>query len=172
MAASSSKRVVDLRGDDGVREGASPEESLRAIVAGTYVVGKIIGDRRPHIGQIQTFSCTKGVIRKGASTVVPLYAAEGHSLSSCNQLMNVWYIKGDFRIIPKPNNIFLIGFELEEDKKKVLKGAPWLISNQLFCMKGWYPDMILSQVSFRLTMFWVQLHGIPPHLLVHSKIVK
>ncbi|KAJ4833903.1 hypothetical protein Tsubulata_032937 [Turnera subulata] len=53
-----------------------------------------------------------------------------------SQMMNIWYIKGDFRIIPKPNNIFLIGFELEEDKKKVLKGSLWLVSNMHFCLKG------------------------------------
>ncbi|KAJ4838676.1 hypothetical protein Tsubulata_003108 [Turnera subulata] len=31
------------------------------------------------------------------------------------------------------------------DKKKVLKGSPWLVSNMHFCLKGWFPDMILSQ---------------------------
>ncbi|KAJ4822960.1 hypothetical protein Tsubulata_000319 [Turnera subulata] len=87
-------------------------------------------------------------------------------------MANVWYIKGDFRIIPKPNNVFLIGFELEEDKKKVLKGSPWLVSNMHFCLKGWFPDMILSQVSFRQVMFWVQLHDIPTGLLRHDKIAR
>ncbi|KAJ4824578.1 hypothetical protein Tsubulata_044954 [Turnera subulata] len=115
MASSSSRRIID-RGENNESRPVSPEESLGAIVARTYVVGKILGDRRPHISQIMS------------------------------QMMSVWYIKGDFRIIPKPNNIFLIGFELEEDKKKVLKGSPWLVSNMHFCLKGWFPDMILSQV--------------------------
>ncbi|KAJ4851094.1 hypothetical protein Tsubulata_016170 [Turnera subulata] len=83
------------------------------------MVGKILGDRRPHISQIRS------------------------------QKLNVWYIKGDFRIIPKPNNVFLFGFELEEDKKKVLKGSPWLVSNMHLCLKGWFPDMILSQGFIR-----------------------
>ncbi|KAJ4833652.1 hypothetical protein Tsubulata_001284 [Turnera subulata] len=72
-----------------------PKESLGAIVAHAYVIGKVLGDRRPHISQIRS------------------------------QMVIIWYIKGDFRIIPKPNNIFLIGFELEEDKNKMLKGSPW-----------------------------------------------
>ncbi|KAJ4829219.1 hypothetical protein Tsubulata_024529 [Turnera subulata] len=90
MAGSSSRRIIDLGGENSEASKVTPEESLGAIVARTYMVGKILGDRRPHISQIQS------------------------------QMMSVWYIKGDFRIIPKPNNIFLIGFELEEDKKKVL----------------------------------------------------
>ncbi|KAJ4846426.1 hypothetical protein Tsubulata_042976 [Turnera subulata] len=116
MAASSSRWVIDLGGDNTESNEITPEESLGAVVARTYVVGKILGDRRPHISQIRS------------------------------QMSSVWYIKGDFRIIPKPNNVFLIGFELEEDKKKVLKGTPWLVSHMHFCLKGWYPDLILSQI--------------------------
>ncbi|KAJ4835333.1 hypothetical protein Tsubulata_044461 [Turnera subulata] len=142
MAASSSRWVIDLGGDNTESNEITPEESLGAVVARTYVVGKILGDRRPHISQIRS------------------------------QMSSVWYIKGDFRIIPKPNKVFLIGFELEEDKKKVLKGTPWLVSNMHFCLKGWYPDLILSQVSFRQVLFWVQIHDIPTALLSHEKIAK
>ncbi|KAJ4828086.1 hypothetical protein Tsubulata_018953 [Turnera subulata] len=142
MAASSSRRVIDLGGVDVASNTVFPEESLGAIVASTYVVGKVLGDRRPHLSQIRS------------------------------QMLNVWYIKGDFRIIPKPNNIFLFGFELEEDKKKVLKGSPWLVSNMHLCLKGWFPDMILRQVSFRIVSFRVQMHDLPPNLLAYEKISK
>ncbi|KAJ4829857.1 hypothetical protein Tsubulata_044239 [Turnera subulata] len=117
MASSSSRRVIDLGGTNTESNEITPEESLGAVVARTYVVGKILGDRRPHISQIRS------------------------------QMSNVWYIKGDFWIFPKPSNVFLIGFELEEDKKKVLKGTPWLVSNMHFCLKGWYPVLILSQIK-------------------------
>ncbi|KAJ4826182.1 hypothetical protein Tsubulata_034279 [Turnera subulata] len=140
--AEASRRVIDLGGNDTDQRTPDAGESLGAIVARTYVVGKILGDRRPHISQIRS------------------------------QIANVWYIKGDFRIIPKPNNVFLIGFELEEDKKKVLKGSPCLVSNMHFCLKGWFSDMILSHVSFRQVMFWVQLHDIPTGLLRHDKIAR
>ncbi|KAJ4850429.1 hypothetical protein Tsubulata_037168 [Turnera subulata] len=115
MAASASSRIIDLGGVCADTGGVSPEESLGACVACTYVVGKILGDRRPHISQIRS------------------------------QMMGVWYIKGDFRITLKPNNISLYGFELEVDKRKVLKGTPWPVPNMYLCLKGWYPDMILSQ---------------------------
>ncbi|KAJ4849837.1 hypothetical protein Tsubulata_049244 [Turnera subulata] len=142
MAGPSSRRIIDLGGGSSDTGAPSPKESLGAIVARTYVNGKVLGDRRPHISQIRS------------------------------QMQNVWYIKGDFQIIPKMNNVFLIGFELEEDKKKVLKGSPWLISNMHFCLKGWFPDMILSQVSFRQVLFWVKIHDIPPNLLSHERVVK
>ncbi|KAJ4825555.1 hypothetical protein Tsubulata_036163 [Turnera subulata] len=88
MEGSSSRRIIDLGGGSEKPRLTSPEDSLGALVARTYVVGKVLGDRRPHISQIRS------------------------------QMQSVWYIKGDFRIILKMNNIFLISFELEEDKKK------------------------------------------------------
>ncbi|KAJ4823207.1 hypothetical protein Tsubulata_007563 [Turnera subulata] len=125
MVEPSSRRVINLGGETAQQDSVSPG----AIVARTYVIKKVLGDRKPHISQIRS------------------------------QMQSVWCIKGDFRIIPKMNNIFLIGFELEEDKKKVLKGSPWLVSNMYFCLKGWFPDMILSQ-------------DIPPNLLTHDRVVK
>ncbi|KAJ4825476.1 hypothetical protein Tsubulata_038004 [Turnera subulata] len=53
----------------------------------------------------------------------------------------------DSEIIPKPNNVFLLGFEMEEDRKHVLKGSPWLVSNLHLCLKPWTQEMILSQIE-------------------------
>ncbi|KAJ4826775.1 hypothetical protein Tsubulata_001974 [Turnera subulata] len=128
MVASSSRRILDLAGESGGANSVSPEESLGAIVARTYVMGKNIGDRRPHISQIRS------------------------------QMMNVWYIKGDFRIIPKPNYIFLIGFELEADKKKVLKGTPWLVSSMHFCLK------VAHDKIFKIGSVFLVLHFYEPTL--------
>ncbi|KAJ4840843.1 hypothetical protein Tsubulata_018733 [Turnera subulata] len=117
MAETSNRRIIDLRGTTAGDCSASLEESVGAIVAHTYVVSKIIGDCRPHIGQIR------------------------------NQLSNGWC---NLRLIPKPNNVFLIGFKLKEDKKKVLKEAPWLMSNHLLCLKG-------------TTKIWLMLRTPPPY---------
>ncbi|KAJ4823076.1 hypothetical protein Tsubulata_009602 [Turnera subulata] len=97
MKGSSSRRIIDL--GDGSEEPSltSPEDSLGALVARTYVVGKVLGDRRPHISQIRS------------------------------QMQSVWV--GSL-------------------------------------------EMILSQVSFRQALFWVQIHDIPPNLLTHDRVVK
>ncbi|KAJ4822307.1 hypothetical protein Tsubulata_050554 [Turnera subulata] len=118
----------------------SEEQTLGELVARTYVVGKIFSDRCVSPSQIY------------------------------NQMRQIWYIKGEFRVIPKPANVFLIGFELEEDRKHVLKGSPWLVSNLHFCLKPWTDSLILSQVPLRLSHFWVQIHDIPLDLLSRACI--
>ncbi|KAJ4845408.1 hypothetical protein Tsubulata_032068, partial [Turnera subulata] len=89
------------------KEEVDLEESLGAIVTRTYAVGKLIEDRRVSLSQIRS------------------------------QIHNIWYIKGDFSLIPKPNGVYLISFEHEEDKRKVVIGAPWLVSNMHFSWKDW-----------------------------------
>ncbi|KAJ4841489.1 hypothetical protein Tsubulata_011836, partial [Turnera subulata] len=93
----------------------SDEASLGSLVARTNLVDKIFSDRRVTPAQVR------------------------------QQLKDIWYIKGDFRVLPKQNNLFLLGFELEEDKKHVQKGSLWLVSNLHFCLKPWSQEMILSQ---------------------------
>ncbi|KAJ4826107.1 hypothetical protein Tsubulata_010956, partial [Turnera subulata] len=34
-----------------------------------------------------------------------------------------------------PNGIYLIGFELKENRRKLGKGSPWLVSNMHFSLK-------------------------------------
>ncbi|KAJ4845668.1 hypothetical protein Tsubulata_003555 [Turnera subulata] len=75
-------------------------------------------------------------------------------------------------VIPKLNNLFLLGFGMEEDKKHVLKGSPWLVSHLHLSLKPWNQEMILSQIPLKLSHFLIQLHDIPPNLLSHQKIVK
>ncbi|KAJ4831477.1 hypothetical protein Tsubulata_037608 [Turnera subulata] len=104
--------------DDESEYVPSEEASLGSLVARTYVVGKVYSDRKITPNQMR------------------------------QQLKDIWYIKGDFKVIPKPNNIFLLGFEMEEDKKHVLKGSPWLVSNLHLCLKPWTQEMILSWQGF------------------------
>ncbi|KAJ4836781.1 hypothetical protein Tsubulata_013605 [Turnera subulata] len=68
-----------------------------------------------------------------------------HIFTIYSQMNEIWYIKGKFRVIPKPNNLFLLGFEHEEECRHVLKVSPWLVSNLHFCLKPWMENLILSQ---------------------------
>ncbi|KAJ4829523.1 hypothetical protein Tsubulata_028063 [Turnera subulata] len=97
-----------------------PEEmSLGAIVARTYAIGKVFAERRLTPSQIYS------------------------------QMNEIWYIKGKFRVIPIPNNLFLLCFEHEEDCRHVLKGSPWLVPNLHFCLKPWTENLSLSQMRAR-----------------------
>ncbi|KAJ4834527.1 hypothetical protein Tsubulata_013664 [Turnera subulata] len=52
-----------------------------------------------------------------------------------HQLRQSWNIKGKFWVIDKKNNMLLIGFNFEEDHRRVLEGMRWLVANQHMTLK-------------------------------------
>ncbi|KAJ4833441.1 hypothetical protein Tsubulata_031550 [Turnera subulata] len=50
-------------------------------------------------------------------------------------LKRAWSRKADFNVIDKGGLLFLIGFQLEEEKKLFLQGSPWLVSNKHLVVK-------------------------------------
>lgn len=60
-----------------------------------------------------------------------------------------------FTILNLSSNLFVISFEVLEDKERVLKGRPWLFDNFLFNLKpldGFTPP---SLMDFTTTVFWI-----------------
>ncbi|KAJ4836797.1 hypothetical protein Tsubulata_029985 [Turnera subulata] len=87
-----------------------------------------------------------------------------------SQIKKTWIRKGDFTVINKANNVFLVGFQFEEDRLNALDGTHWLVSNQHFCLKEWPMYKAINQLNFEISSFWVQLHDFPPDLISLARI--
>ena len=57
--------------------------------------------------------------------------------------------------------IFLFKFKKEEDYLQILKGRPWSIQGFMLNVQLWEDYMVLSEVRFNTSPFWVQFHGLP-----------
>lgn len=57
--------------------------------------------------------------------------------------------------------IFLFRFEKEEDYLRILKGRPWSIQGFMLNIQLWEDYMVLSEVKFNTSPFWIQFHGLP-----------
>ncbi|KAJ4824113.1 hypothetical protein Tsubulata_008857 [Turnera subulata] len=80
-----------------------------------------------------------------------------------SQMKKAWVRKGDFTVIDKSNNIFLVGFQLEEDREDALEGSSWLVSNQYFFtparisqLDSVFPKVIEVETSLDNILEW---HG-------------
>lgn len=62
-------------------------------------------------------------------------------------------------------NLFLFHFTREEDKKEVLKKAPWFTMNQLLVLETWHPHVAYHQIEFNSSPFWIQIHNLPLELM-------
>ncbi|KAK4275153.1 hypothetical protein QN277_018286 [Acacia crassicarpa] len=57
--------------------------------------------------------------------------------------------------------IFLFRFQNAGDVSRVLLGRPWSIQGFLLNLKPWEDFMVVKDVNFGETPFWVQFHGLP-----------
>ncbi|KAJ4828970.1 hypothetical protein Tsubulata_036927 [Turnera subulata] len=77
-------------------------------------------------------------------------------------LHKFWVCDGEFTVIEKGDNKFLFKFTKEADKKKVLNGEPWLVSNNQLVLQGWKPFLAYDEIDLLHAPIWVQAHKLAP----------
>ncbi|KAK9993150.1 hypothetical protein SO802_022853 [Lithocarpus litseifolius] len=78
---------------------------------------------------------------------------------------SIWQTRGSFEVSDKGNNIALIAFELEVDVEKVLQGKLWAFDRHLVAFLRYDGLVLVQNLCFEKTTFWVQLHNLPFALL-------
>ncbi|KAJ4838773.1 hypothetical protein Tsubulata_033745 [Turnera subulata] len=77
-------------------------------------------------------------------------------------IQKLWNCGGTFDISNKGANLF---FLMEEDKLKVITGAPWFCSNCHLVVKEWSAQLSWEQVDLGTSCIWIQVHGLPLELM-------
>ncbi|KAK4267647.1 hypothetical protein QN277_024400 [Acacia crassicarpa] len=74
-----------------------------------------------------------------------------------------WQVDKELEIIELDRNqlLFLFRFSEANDYKRILKGRSWSILGHLLSIQSWDEGMVLKDVNFDLSPFWVQFHGLP-----------
>jgi hypothetical protein len=72
-----------------------------------------------------------------------------------------WRPKGfpSFKVLG--DNLFLIEFEYEEDKSRVLKGRPWVCDGNLFSVEDFDGLTPPTEIPFDHAAFWVRMTSLP-----------
>ncbi|KAK4268484.1 hypothetical protein QN277_025137 [Acacia crassicarpa] len=63
--------------------------------------------------------------------------------------------------LEKSQLIFLFRFHDLKGYARILKGRPWSILGFLLNLQKWEDCMVLEEVKFDVSPFWVQFHGVP-----------
>jgi len=58
-------------------------------------------------------------------------------------------------------NIWLIEFSTEADKRRVMEGRPWLFDKSVLVLKEVVESIPLVQMDFSTPPFWIQVHDMP-----------
>jgi hypothetical protein len=73
----------------------------------------------------------------------------------------LWKTSGKVTFKELHDNIWLIEFSTEADKRKVQEGCPWLFDRNVLILKEVEESIPLAQMDFSKSPFWIQVHDIP-----------
>ncbi|KAF9625028.1 hypothetical protein IFM89_017100 [Coptis chinensis] len=71
-----------------------------------------------------------------------------------------WNLKQRLHILAAEGGRFILSFENEIDKEKILKNEPWQIMGYLFALKDFNPENQPNQVTFKTSLFWINFTGL------------
>ncbi|XP_057426142.1 uncharacterized protein LOC130719538 [Lotus japonicus] len=88
----------------------------------------------------------------------------------CERLKPLWKLSGAFEVIEFHNGYFFVKFDTQEDKVKVLTGAPWMIFDHYLSVKPWTSDFVAADSRINTTAVWIRIPGLGLQLY-HRRIL-
>ncbi|KAK9278641.1 hypothetical protein L1049_028214 [Liquidambar formosana] len=73
-----------------------------------------------------------------------------------------WNFPGGLVITPLAINTFLFGFNKVNDRRRIFNSGPWSMVGAHLVLKAWSPSLVLEEIDFTYSPFWLQIHGLPP----------
>ena len=73
----------------------------------------------------------------------------------------LWRTRGYFEVSDGGDNILLLAFEMDVDAEKVMQGAPWAFDRHLVVFQRYNGVVLIQDLCFDKTAFWIQLHNLP-----------
>ncbi|XP_042974862.1 uncharacterized protein LOC122306500 [Carya illinoinensis] len=80
-------------------------------------------------------------------------------------MAKIWRVGRGFGFQEIATNLFVIMFENQEDKLRILEGRPWLFDNWLFVLKPFDGFVSPQWMNFDKEVFWVRLNNLPLALM-------
>jgi hypothetical protein len=74
-----------------------------------------------------------------------------------SKLETIWDLKGGFELMDIGNSFFMIKFDAEDDKTRVINGGPWMIYDHYLAMRQWVPSFNASTATIDKTMVWIRI---------------
>ncbi|KAL5582061.1 hypothetical protein UlMin_014503 [Ulmus minor] len=90
-------------------------------------------------------------------------------------LLRAWTLKGRWditEITRSDPNMFIFEFQLEQDRHWVIDKGPWSINGEILTLTEWDPSVPLQSIPLKFSLWWIQIHGIPPVFMTRDNLHK
>jgi hypothetical protein len=73
------------------------------------------------------------------------------------KLENVWKLSGGFELMDIGYSYYMVKFDGEDDKNKVINGGPWMIYDHYLAVSQWSPTFNAETATIDKTMVWIRI---------------
>ncbi|GAU41244.1 hypothetical protein TSUD_97790 [Trifolium subterraneum] len=73
------------------------------------------------------------------------------------KLENVWKLTGSFELMDVGYSYYMVKFDGEEDKSRVINGGPWMIFDHYLAVSLWSPKFNAATATIDKTMVWIRI---------------
>lgn len=77
-----------------------------------------------------------------------------------NKLKGLWRLKGGYDVLGVGNGYFLVKFDLQEDRERVISDGPWMLQDHYLAVKRWSPSFNPCDACFGHTLVWIRFTGL------------
>jgi hypothetical protein len=93
---------------------------------------------------------------KGCLVVKLLGKTIGYNMMK-TKLETVWKLNGGFDLMEVGNSFFMVKFDEEDDKTKVINEGPWMIFDHYLALRQWSPTFNAATATIDKTMAWIRI---------------
>ena len=106
---------------------------------------------------------TKAAIERGRfCAVLKVLTSRSVSLDALRKnLRMMWKLKKEMKMSEIEEDLFLVEFGDEKDKKKVIDMSPWSYEKQLVIIQEFEAELIPKEIELKWSPFWVQIFNLP-----------
>jgi len=76
------------------------------------------------------------------------------------RLTRIWKISSGSDIMAISNDYYMVKFDLEKDRMKVIEGGPWMIFDHYLTVQSWSPEFASPFEKIEKTMVWIRFPGL------------
>ncbi|XP_057417008.1 uncharacterized protein LOC130711420 [Lotus japonicus] len=76
------------------------------------------------------------------------------------KLTSIWRLAGSFDLLDVDNGFYIVKFDMEPDRVKVMEGGPWMVFDHYLAVSTWSPEFISPEARVRKTLAWIRIPGL------------
>lgn len=77
-----------------------------------------------------------------------------------DRLTHIWKLSAGFELMDIGNDFFMVKFDVEGDRTKVMDEGPWMVLDHYLTVRIWTPDFFSPTVKIDKTMVWIHFLGL------------